>query len=141
MYVIKNAFAKKAAITFSKKNMKIATLIITYLVGLLFFVFGLNYFLNFMPKPPLEGDVKVYSELMFKTHYMLVVKILEIIIGAMLLINFKRPLAWLLLLPIVVNIVLFEVLIASQPGIGIALLLLNFFMLYVHREKYKTLLS
>lgn len=121
--------------------MRIATLIITYLIGLMFFVFGLNFFLNFMPMPPLEGDVKVYNELMFKTHYMAVVKVLEILFGAMLLLNIKRPLAWLLLLPIVVNIVLFEVLIARQPGLGIVLLLLNAFMIYAHREKYKSINS
>jgi uncharacterized membrane protein YphA (DoxX/SURF4 family) len=121
--------------------MRIATLIITYLVGLVFFVFGLNYFINFMPVPPMEGDVKVFSELLHNTHYMVVVKILEILFGAMLLLNFKRPLAWLLLLPIIVNIVLFEVLIAKQPGLGIGLLLINFFMIYVHREKYKGLVN
>ncbi len=121
--------------------MKIATLIITYLIGLVFFVFGLNYFINFMPAPPMEGDVKVWGDIMHNSHYMMVIKILEILFGAMLLINFKRPLAWLLLLPIVVNITLFEVLISKQPGIGIILLLLNCFMIYVHRDKYKGIVS
>ena len=121
--------------------MRIAQLIITYLVGIVFFVFGLNYFLNFIPTPPLEGDVKLFSELMMNSKYMLVVKVLEILIGVMLLINFKRPLAWLLILPIIVNISLFEVCIAKQPGIGIILLILNFFMIYTHRVKYATLIS
>lgn len=121
--------------------MKIVSLIITYLMGLLFFVFGLDYFLHFMPKPTMEGDIKVWADIMQKSNYMLIIKVFEVLIGAMLLINLKRPLAWLLILPIIVNITLFELLIAKQPGIGIALLLLNFFMIYVHREHYKGIVS
>ncbi len=72
--------------------------------------------------------------------YMAVVKVLEIIFAIMLFANFKRPLVWLLLLPIVVNILLFEVFIAKQPGIGVVLLFLNFFMIYVNRNSYKGLI-
>ncbi len=121
--------------------MKIVTLILTYLFGAVFFIFGSNYFINFIPTPPLEGDVKTFTELLYNTKYLLVIKIIEVVAGAMLLANFKRPLAWLLILPIVVNIVLFEVLISHMPGMGIALLLINFFMLYQNREKYQAIWS
>ncbi len=117
--------------------MKIASLIITYLVGLVFFVFGLDYFIGFIPKPPMTGDAGTWAGILATSGYMAVVKILEVVGGGMLLANFKRPLAWLILLPIIVNIVLFEVCIAKAPGLGIALLVLNFFMLYVNRESYK----
>ena len=121
--------------------MKIAGLIITYLMGVVFFVFGIMYFLHMLPHPPMSGDMSTYAELMERTGYMKVVKVLEIIFGGMLLINFKRPLAWLLLLPIVVNIFLFEVLIAKAPGLGAVLLILNFFMVYMNRESYKGLIA
>jgi putative oxidoreductase len=117
--------------------MKIASLIITYLVGLVFFVFGANHFFNFIPNPPMTGDAGTWAGIMMTSGYMTVVKILEIVGGGMLLANFKRPLAWLILLPIIVNITLFEVCLAKAPGIGIALLALNAFMLYVNKDSYK----
>ena len=120
--------------------MKIAGLIITYLVGLVFFVFGIDHFFHFFPMPAMTGDAGTWVGILATSHFLTVVKILEILCGIMLLANFKRPLAWLLLLPVIVCIALFEVLIAKTPGIGIALLVLNLFMVYVHREKYQTLL-
>lgn len=117
--------------------MKIASLIITYLVGLVFVVFGSNHFFHFIPMPPMTGDSGTWAGILVSSGYMTVVKIFEVVGGLMLLSNFKRPLAWLILLPIIVNIVLFEVCIAKAPGMGIALLVLNFFMLYVNRDSYK----
>ncbi|AFK01634.1 hypothetical protein Emtol_0480 [Emticicia oligotrophica DSM 17448] len=120
--------------------MKIVNLIITYLVGLVFFVFGIEHFVHLLPKPEMTGDAATWAGILMSSGYMTVVKILEIAFGAMLLANFKRPLAWLLLLPIVVNIALFEVFIAKTPGIGIALLLMNSYMVYSNRETYKGLI-
>lgn len=122
--------------------MKIAGLIITYLTGLAFVIFGINHFLPFIPMPEMPtGDMTTWANIMHSSGYMTVVKIMEIIFGVMLLVNFKRPLAWLLLLPINVNIVIFEVLLAKMPGIGCLFLLLNFFMIYVNRESYKGLIN
>jgi putative oxidoreductase len=122
--------------------MKIATLVINVLVGLVFTVFGLNGFLNFIPMPEMpDGPVKTFTGVMMSTGFMHVVKALEVIFGVMILANFKRPLAYVLLMPIIVCIVLFEILIAKQPGLGILLLLLNGFLLWTNREKYSAMLS
>lgn len=121
--------------------MKIFTLILTYLFGAVFFIFGSIYFLNLMPAQPMEGDIATFSNLLMKTHYMVVIKIIETIAGAMILFNFKRPLAWLMILPIVINILMFELLVAHQPGMGILLLAINAFMLYQNREKYQSIWS
>jgi hypothetical protein len=120
--------------------MKIAKLIITYLVGFVFFVFGGMFFLH-MPMPAMPGDAGVWAGIMVSSGYMAVVKVLEVVIGAMLLLNFKRTLAWLLLLPIVVNIALFEVCLAKAPGLGIVLVLLNLFMVYANKESYQGILK
>jgi putative oxidoreductase len=121
--------------------MKIVSLVLTYLVGLVFFGFGLAYFFHLMPTPPMTGDPLKYMEVMGGSGYMNVVKVLEVVFGAMLLANFKRPLAWLLLLPIIVNIAMYEVFIAKAPGIGILLLVINAFMIYVNRDSYKSLVA
>jgi putative oxidoreductase len=122
--------------------MKIVNLILTYLVAVVFLVLGVgNYFFEFMKQPPPPtADAGTFGMLLFTTKYMLVVKIFELIAGLMLALNFRRALGWAILLPIVINIFLFEVLLAHQPGIGLALLIINLYMiLYVHKEKFRPL--
>jgi len=41
--------------------MKKMTLIARILLGLIFFVFGLNGFLNFIPTPPMTGKVAEFT--------------------------------------------------------------------------------
>jgi len=120
--------------------MKILNNVITYLIGALFLFAGGVYFLN-LPVPAIPGDTGIWVKVMMSSGYMTVVKILEVVFGAMLLFNFKRPLAWLLLLPIVVNIVLTEVLIMKMPGIGLVIIVLNLYMIYVNRSHYKGVLK
>lgn len=124
--------------------MKIVNLILTYLVAALFLVLGVgNYFFGFMKQPPpATADAGTFSMLLFSTKYLFVVKMFELVAGLMLALNFRRALGWAILLPIVINIVLFEVLLAHQPSIGVALLIINLYMiLYVHREKFRPLLN
>jgi putative oxidoreductase len=116
--------------------MKIATTVSTYLVGLVYTVFGLNGFLHFIPMPPMSGDAGAFAGILMSTGFMQVVKIIEIICGVMLLANFKRPLAYILIAPITVCILLFEILIAKTPGIGIVLTALVAFGLYSFRDRF-----
>lgn len=121
--------------------MKIVNLIITYLIAALFLFGGVSYF--FMKPPALPpGDAGVFLTLLAASKYMVVVKIFELIGGLMLALNFRRALGWAILLPVVINIVLFEVLLAHTPGLGIVLLIINLYMiLYVHKEKFRPLLQ
>jgi hypothetical protein len=89
-----------------------------------------------MPMPEPTGNVKAFFDLFYPTKYLLVVKILEVVVGLLLFIKPLRALGLLLLAPIVVNILLFELLIAQAPGIGVLLLLLNGIAIYQHKEKY-----
>lgn len=124
--------------------MRIVNLILTYLVALVFLVLGVaNFFFPFLPAPPPPtGHAGEFFGAIYPTNYLLVVKIFELIAGLMLLLNFRRALGWAILLPIVINIVLYEVLLAHQPGIGCVLLIINLYMiLYVHRDKFSPLLN
>ena len=124
--------------------MKIINLILTYLVAAVFLVLGVySYFFPFMKMPPPPTpEAGMFMGAMFPTKYLLVVKIFELIGGLMLALNFRRALGWAILLPIVINIVLYELLLAHQPGMGVALLIINLYMiLYVHREKFRPLLQ
>jgi len=100
--------------------MKIVTLIARILLGLIFLVFGLNGFLNFIPAPPPSGVAGQYIGALFVSHYAVLIFLLEVIGGALLLANRFVPLAIAVLGPIVVNILLFHFSMAPE-GIPLAL--------------------
>ncbi|TAE65736.1 MAG: hypothetical protein EAZ85_16365, partial [Bacteroidetes bacterium] len=67
----------------------------------------------------MEGDALIFMGILAKSGYMTIVKLIEIPSAILLLANYKRPLAWLLLFPITCNILIFEVLLAHKPTIGV----------------------
>ena len=95
------------------------------LLGLIFFVFGLNGFLQFLPSPPQpESAVAFVGGLAAAGYIFPLVKGIEVVAGALLLANRFVPLALTVLAPIVVNIVAFHVLLAPA-GAPLALLVLT----------------
>lgn len=107
-------------------------------LGLIFTVFGLNGFFNFMPAPPLpEPALNFIMALVGSGYLMTLVKIIEVLCGVALLANFMVPFALVLLAPIVVNIFLFHLVLA--PGgalIAILVFTLNGFLLWGYRAHY-----
>jgi len=84
-------------------------------LGLVFFVFGANGFLNFLPQPPSPPAASAFGAALAATGYMFpLIKTTEVVAGAMLLAGRYVPLALTLLAPIIVNIVAFHV--ALAPG-------------------------
>jgi hypothetical protein len=116
--------------------MNILKQIPSLLLAIVFVVFGANYFFNFMPMPAPTGNVKAFFDLFYPTKYLLVVKTLEVVVGVFSFLKPSRALALLLIAPIVVNILLFELLIAQAPGIGVLLVILNAVAIYQHKDKY-----
>ena len=100
-------------------GMKILTHISRFLLGLIFLVFGLNGFLHFIPMPPPSGVAGQFLGAMFVSKYLLFVSGLQVISGALLLIDRYVPLALTILGPIIVNILLFHSLM-NPAGIGLA---------------------
>jgi putative oxidoreductase len=97
--------------------MKIAASVARYLLGIMFFVFGLNGFLHFIPQPPPTGLALQYFSVMSGSHIMSVVFLIQLIGGILLLAGRFVPIALVLLGPVIVNILLFH--ITMEPG-GIA---------------------
>ncbi len=110
--------------------------ILTYAFALIYLLFSSNFFLGFLSMPPLEGDALTYMTLLGSTGYMAAVKVLELIVAIMLFINFKRPLAWLLVLPISTNILMYDVFIVGAPALGIPVMAVNLYMIYRNRGHY-----
>jgi hypothetical protein len=100
--------------------MKITANIARILLGLLFLTFGLNGFLHFIPMPPPPGLAGQYLGVLFSSHYLVAVFLLQAIAGALLLVNRYVSMALVLLGPIIVNILLFHCLMAPE-GLPLAL--------------------
>jgi putative oxidoreductase len=106
--------------------MKIAALIARILVGVVFFVFGLNGFLKFIPMGALPaGAAGQFLTILIQSHYVLFVSALQLAGGALLLVNRYVPLALTLLGPVIVNILLYHLLLDHSglaPAIVVAIL-------------------
>src|SRR5437899_7850803 len=114
--------------------MKILTIIARSLLGLIFVVFGLNAFLDFIPMPPPEGLAGDFMKALFASHYFYVVAILQIAGGALCLVGQFVPLGLTLLYPVIVNIILFHAFLQHsgwQPAALVTALAL--FLLWVNR--------
>jgi hypothetical protein len=96
--------------------MRIASVIARYLAGVIFLVFGLNGFLNFIPLPPPGGIAGQFMGALYASHYLWVI----FIAGVLLLVNRYVPLAVAILAPVLVNILTFHALMAPS-GLPLAL--------------------
>jgi putative oxidoreductase len=122
--------------------MKIAKQIPAFLLGAMFIFAGASHLFKFGPTPPpMTGDPATFMTLFSSTGYMTVIKIFELLFGILVLIPKTRALGLILLAPIVVNILIFELHIAKQPGIGVALVVVNALAIYLNKEKYSSILS
>ncbi len=104
--------------------MRIASLVARYLLGLIFLVFGMNHYLNFIPTGPMPtGTEGQFFGALLVSHYIYVVAFFEVVPAILLLINRYVPLALVILGPIIVNIVL-TIALMSPKGLPMAILLL-----------------
>jgi hypothetical protein len=106
----------------AKENpvMRIASAIARYLAGVIFLVFGLNGFLNFIPMPPPGGIAGQFLGVLYASHYLWVIFGFQVIAGVLLLVNRYVPLAVAMLAPVLVNILTFHALMAPS-GLPLAL--------------------
>ncbi len=114
--------------------MKIASTIARYLLGLIFFVFGLNGFLHFIPGAPPPGPAGDFFKAMIATHYWVVIFAAQTIGGALLLVNRYVPLALCILGPVIVNIFFFHVFMAPS-GLPMAVVVVILWILVAIRNK------
>jgi putative oxidoreductase len=117
--------------------MKIAVLIARILLGLVFLVFGLNIYFNFLPMQAMPADASTMAGLMFQHGWFTFFGILYIIAGVLLLVGRFVPLALVLLGPIIVNILLFHITLAPAGiGPGLVCAVLEIFLIYAYRGAF-----
>ncbi len=100
--------------------MKIVVLICRVLLGLIFVVFGLNGFLNFIPGPLPGGTAGAFLGAMISTHYIWLIGGTEFLAGLFLLLNRYLTLGIALLAALLANIIVFH-LTMMPMGLGMAI--------------------
>src|SRR6266576_3043542 len=100
--------------------MRTASAIARYLAGVIFLVFGLNGFLNFIPLPPPGGIAGQFMGALYASHYLWVIFGFQVIAGVLLLVYRYVPMAVAILAPVLVNILTFPALMAPS-GLPLAL--------------------
>ena len=121
---------------------RISTAIVRVLLGLMFLVFGLNGFVNFIPAPKdMPQEIMNVIGALMKGGYMTVVSGAEVLVAVLLLTNRFVPLALALLAPIIVGIITYHV--AMQPatiGPGIVVLLMELYLAWAYRGAFRPML-
>ena len=119
--------------------------IVRILMGLMFFVFGLNGFLNFIPQPkdPMPDGAAAFAGALMNTGYMMrLVMGTQLLVGVLLLLNRFVPLALALIAPIIVGIVTFHLFLAPATiGPGIVVLVMELFLAWTYRGAYLPMLK
>jgi putative oxidoreductase len=117
--------------------MKIVSLVARLLLGLIFVVFGLNGFLNFIKGPMPSGLAAQFVGALVLSHYFWVVAALQIAGGALLLVNRFVPLALVLLGPVIVNIICYHVFL-NLIGVPLAIVVVILWgiVFYSHRQYF-----
>jgi putative oxidoreductase len=122
-----------------ERPMKIVVIIVRLLLGLVFAFFGANLMFHFLPNPPIPpGPLKDFTDVMFTTHYIVVVGFFQFVSGVLLLINRFVPLALAMLAPMLVNILTTHLLVQHGGVFPIPILvtLMWFFLFWRLRSSY-----
>jgi len=119
--------------------MKITSIIARYLLGLIFTVFGLNGFLNFIHQPPTTNPLTVqFLTSVSESHFAAFFFAIQVLGGLLLLSGYFVPLALTLLAAELYNILAFHLTLAPAsipPALVASVLWILVFL--PHRESFK----
>ena len=120
--------------------MKITVLISRVLLGLIYLIFGLDHFFQFIPYHPSHtGAAEAFkSGLVAAGYFYPMLKTIQIIAGLSLLINRYAPFSAVVVFPISLNVLLFHTLLAPAGWLmGVTLVVPNLLLGYGYRKYYK----
>jgi uncharacterized membrane protein YphA (DoxX/SURF4 family) len=119
--------------------MKIISIIARYLLGLMFTVFGLNGFLNFIHQPPPANPLAIqFFVAVSASHFAAFFFAVQVLGGVLLLSGSFVPLALTLLAAVLYNILAFHLTLAPTsiaPGLVASLLWVLVFLQYLESFK------
>jgi uncharacterized membrane protein YphA (DoxX/SURF4 family) len=123
--------------------MRIIVIVARVLLGLVFFVFGLNGLHPFMPNPPPPPAAAAFFGALIATHYMFFLIFgTQVLGGALLILGIAVPFALTILAPVVVNIIFFHIFL-SPDLLPMALVVAAFelFLAWYYRAAFAPLFS
>ncbi len=124
--------------------MKLTVLISRLILGFLYLVFGLDYFLHFIPYQPLHTGVTgaLVSGLKGVGYIYPMMKTIQVVCGLALLTNRFAPFAAVVVFPISLNVFLFHtILVPSGWYMGVLLLLPNILLGFGYKKYYAGLFT
>ena len=123
--------------------MRITSIVARYLLGLMFTVFGLNGFLNFIHQPPPTNPIALqFLIAVSESHFAAFFFAIQVLGGLLLLAGYFVPLALTLLAAVLYNILAFHLTMAPAglpPGLVACVLWILVFLQY--RESFKGIFS
>jgi uncharacterized membrane protein YphA (DoxX/SURF4 family) len=136
--------ADEATVSKTKSFARHLPTIARILMGLAFTVFGLNGFLNFIPQPktPMPEGAAAFAGAMMKTGYLFqLVAGTQLLVGVLLLVNRFVPLALVLIMPVLVNIIAFHIFLQPSGIVpGSILMALELYLAWAYRAYYRSVL-
>jgi uncharacterized membrane protein YphA (DoxX/SURF4 family) len=122
---------------------KFAVIAARVLLGLIFVVFGLNGFFNFIQPPEMNDTARTFMGALAGTGYfMIVVKLVEVVSGLMILTGRFLPLGLILLAPVSVNILLFHIFLdPSTLAMAVAIVVMQLFLAWAYRDSFSGVLQ
>jgi putative oxidoreductase len=120
--------------------MKLAGAVSRYFLGLMFLIFGLNDFLNFIPAKMPPGRAGEFAELLLSSHYVWAVGAVMVVSAILFLVNRYVALALVLLGPVLVNILLFHLMLMPKGIVpGAFLTVCEIFLIVAYRKSFRGL--
>jgi putative oxidoreductase len=125
---------------------KITVLVARIVLGLIFFVFGLNFFLHFIPQGPAPtGNAGAFVGGLFLSGYIFpLIKVIEVVCGALLLSGRFIPLVLIVLMPISINVLLFHTFLlpgSAPTTISLLIIISQLYLAWAYRNYYKQLFT
>lgn len=123
--------------------MKIATIVIRVLIGLLLLFASISFFLKLVPEPVSTGEFKAFQLGLIASTYLLpLAKAIELLCGLSYLTGKYVTLANILILPITINILLINYFLSPEGlPLAIAMFLGNLFLIYRYWDNYKSVFT
>ncbi len=122
--------------------MKVVSVVARYLLGLMFVVFGLNGFLNFIHQPPPANPLALqFFGAISASHFAAFFFAVQLLGGLLLLSGYYVPLALTLLAAELYNILAFHLTLAPGIGPGLVACVLWVLVFFQYRENFNGILS
>lgn len=123
--------------------MKIATIIVRTLMGLIFIYASVLFFLKMAPETESVGAFKAFQVGLIASNYIMpLAKAIELICGIAFLTNKFTTLANIVILPVTLNILLINYFMTPENmPVAILVFLGNLFLIFSYWKNYKTLFT